>query len=93
LEKSRKDNQVRADRRGMFNDTHGPRHEKWRLLVIARHPVCCICKERVSTVADHVIPLSEGGDWKIENGQGVCAVCHNRKTAAARSRGERGEFQ
>lgn len=65
---------------------YGPSHRRWRAQVLARDPLCVLCcrdEGRVtpSTIADHVIPLSAGGTWKLTNGQGVCRPCHNRKTA------------
>lgn len=40
---------------------YGRRHEKWRLLILHRDPLCKIAKickgEAPSTIADHVIPL------------------------------------
>jgi 5-methylcytosine-specific restriction protein A len=58
------------------------RHRKWRRLILATDPVCRICHIGASTVADHVTPLEDGGDWSLENGQGLCSRCHNRKTVA-----------
>jgi len=49
--------------------------------VLARDPVCRICWKAAATVADHIKPLSRGGDWSLENGQGLCHPCHSRKTA------------
>jgi 5-methylcytosine-specific restriction enzyme A len=35
-----------------------------------------------STVADHITPVRLGGDfWDINNLQGLCASCHNSKSA------------
>jgi hypothetical protein len=42
--------------------------------------------DRVSRVADHVVPLPRPnwweGDWSLENGQGLSLPCHNAKTRA-----------
>ena|ERR1700687_160144 len=57
------------------------RHRRWRKMVLARHPVCNDCHMAISTHADHIIPLSKGGTWHLSNGQGLCASCHNKKTA------------
>jgi 5-methylcytosine-specific restriction protein A len=58
----------------------------WRALrgmVLARHPICCLCQRRASSVADHIIPHQ--GNWDLfcdmANLQGLCAECHNTKTA------------
>jgi 5-methylcytosine-specific restriction protein A len=59
-------------------------------MVLARDPLCKIrrkdiCRE-ISTVADHVIPKSRGGDDSMTNMQGACAPCHSWKTATQDSR-------
>ena len=59
-------------------------HERWRMMVLARHPICRMCGVKPSVVADHIEPLKWGGDWRLENGQGLCKACHNRKTADER---------
>jgi 5-methylcytosine-specific restriction endonuclease McrA len=58
-----------------------PKHRRWRTLVICKDPVCVKCKEEWTTTADHILPLEDGGDWSLENGQGLCTSCHSRKTA------------
>ena len=64
------------------------RHVWWRATVLAQHPDCTGdppntgCRERnVATVADHLVPLSMGGTWDLENGQGLCRSCHAAKSA------------
>jgi len=57
------------------------RHRKWRKMVLARDPICCLCNKAASSVADHIRPLSCGGGWSLDNGQGLCAPCHSKKTA------------
>jgi 5-methylcytosine-specific restriction protein A len=66
---------------------YGVHHRRWRRLVLARDPLC-VDPYRVhgarpvpATVADHVVPLQDGGGWALENGQGLCDECHERKTA------------
>ena len=60
------------------------RHKKWRKMVLARYPVCDICKHNISTVAHH----RDGNVRNImmDNGQGLCKGCHDRLHA---ERGER----
>ena len=60
---------------------YGQQHQRWRKMVLARHPFCQWpgCRE-FSTVADHIVPLAEGGGWSLENGQGLCARHHGVKT-------------
>ncbi len=64
------------------------RHRKWRKMVLARDPICKVCDEATSTIADHIVPLDPSrpweGDWSLDNGQGVCQACHNAKTARER---------
>jgi 5-methylcytosine-specific restriction endonuclease McrA len=54
-------------------------------MILARDPLCKIaffCKGLApSTEADHIVPLSAGGDWSMRNGQGACHRCHSHKTA------------
>ena len=59
---------------------YGPRHQHWRKLVLGREPLCRDCG-KPATDADHIIPLSMGGTWELENGAGRCHRCHSRKTA------------
>ena len=75
-------------------------HRRRREAVLARDPACvsCLSKGEVtpSRVADHIIPLSEWPQeriedaWDLENGAGLCIPCHNRKTM--RERRERGKL-
>jgi hypothetical protein len=39
------------------------------------------CNGALSTVADHVVPVRQGGQWSMENGQGACDLCHQWKRA------------
>jgi|SRR3990167_1640478 len=57
------------------------RHQRWRLLVLARDPICRGCGQAASTVAEHVIPLTRGGTFAMSNGQGCCKSCADYKTA------------
>ena len=69
-------------------------HRSWREAILNRDPACVSCLERGevtrSRVADHIVPLSEWPDdrieeaWSEENGQGLCIPCHNRKTMRER---------
>lgn len=57
---------------------------KQRSDILKRDPVCYLrfpgCTD-ASTVEDHVIPLSQGGDrWSYSNRRGACTSCHNIKT-------------
>jgi 5-methylcytosine-specific restriction protein A len=59
-------------------------HLRWRQMVLARSPYCTACEARgrvtVATEADHIRALRQGGDWSLENGQGLCKPCHSKKT-------------
>jgi 5-methylcytosine-specific restriction protein A len=57
------------------------KHRHWSKMILARNPICCSCREAPSAHADHIMPLKQGGDYSLENGQGLCHPCHNRKTA------------
>jgi 5-methylcytosine-specific restriction protein A len=74
--------QRRKDSRPSAAKRHyGAHHRQWRKLVLARHPICQDCGRAPSTNADHIVALRDGGTWEMENGQGLCASCHSRKTA------------
>ncbi len=52
---------------------------KRRAAVLARDPVCVICRVRDSVVADHIMPMTDRHE--LEDLQGVCDPCHRLKTA------------
>lgn len=64
---------------------YGARHRRWRAAILSRDPICKRCGVEAATVADHVVPLSAGGGWELENGQGLCRGCHAIKTAGERA--------
>lgn len=64
-------------------------HRKWRAAVLRRNPLCVEClkvgRTTRATVADHIVPIRDGGSKRdLENGQGLCHPCHNRKTVSER---------
>ncbi|HUK20572.1 MAG TPA: HNH endonuclease signature motif containing protein [Gemmatimonadales bacterium] len=72
---------VRERRRGSSAKRgYDARHRRWRLLVLARDPICKGCNRTLSTDADHIVPLSKGGTWELSNAQGLCRACHATKT-------------
>jgi 5-methylcytosine-specific restriction protein A len=81
-----------AGRRYDHAERYGARHRAWRRAILDRDPLCRTCQRRPSVVADHVVPIEEGGArFALENGQGLCLACHNAKTARERqTRGEGG---
>jgi 5-methylcytosine-specific restriction endonuclease McrA len=59
---------------------------KVRSQVLQTYPICCACNRAPSTVADHIAPVRLGGEfWDINNIQGLCAACHNSKSAKERN--------
>lgn len=49
--------------------------------ILARDPICRSCGTRPATEADHIIPVSDGGALTdLNNGQGLCHLCHAAKT-------------
>ena len=59
---------------------YGGHHRRWRVPILRRDRICRLCHAAPSTEADHIIPLSRGGTWALENGQGLCKRCHGQKT-------------
>lgn len=51
-----------------------------RARVLARFPVCVICRRAPSTAADHIVNLARGGEDDESNMQGLCEPCHAVKT-------------
>ena len=76
-------------RRGFDTEVGFYQSARWRTVRAAflrEHPLCRVCAARgrvvAAVVADHVVPLKDGGarfDWA--NLTGCCVSCHNRKTA------------
>lgn len=69
---------------------YGVRHEGLRRRVLREEPTCRACGRERSAVADHVVPLCAGGRTERSNMQGLCARCHNRKTARENGFGGQG---
>jgi 5-methylcytosine-specific restriction protein A len=67
---------------------YGRRHQdRFRKGVLARHPVCVICRQQPSTVADHwpldrrqLVAKSLDPDDPV-HGRGLCASCDSAQTA------------
>jgi len=66
-----------------------------RIRTLARDPICKICKQRPSSIADHI--KDHKGDMMLfadfGNLQGLCTGCHSEKTAAAWGFGGNAEKQ
>jgi 5-methylcytosine-specific restriction protein A len=55
---------------------------KIRAVFLRDYPLCNICKQKESTVLDHITPVRLGGDfWNTRNYQALCKYCHNSKSA------------
>lgn len=53
-----------------------------RTYILNRDRICRACGKAPATEADHIIPLANGGENTIKNGQGLCRTCHWKKTQA-----------
>lgn len=87
---------MNADRPKYAHLYDGPRWQKLRKLVLAKHPVCTRCNERLSTLADHIVPAGVAieevkaskrfpldpwaGFYLMSNLTGLCRSCHGLKT-------------
>lgn len=71
---------VKANRGSTKQRGYSGKHASWwRLTVLANHPQCPC--GAVATVADHIVPIAEGGDpLDLRNGDGLCRSCHAKKT-------------
>jgi 5-methylcytosine-specific restriction protein A len=81
---------IREKRDGLYTDNPVWR-KYYRPVILARHIVCQICHEQPSTIVDHIVAIEDGGEaLKLDNLQGVCRSCHNRKTREEiKARGDR----
>jgi 5-methylcytosine-specific restriction enzyme A len=71
----------------------GRANQERRRQLFAREPLCRACatsgRVTTATVADHVVPLAEGGRDEMPNLEPLCADCHQVKTQAESARGIR----
>ena len=69
----------------------GRANQARRLRVFARNPLCVPCEAlgrvTLATIADHAIPLAEGGRDDEGNLRGICPSCHREKTVEESKRG------
>ena len=68
-----------------YLDVPYAKYRKLRRLVLARDPQCVYCGAKATT-ADHVQPLSQGGESKLDNLVGACASCNYSKGARPSTR-------
>jgi 5-methylcytosine-specific restriction enzyme A len=59
---------------------YGAEHRALRRRVLGEEPICGACRFRLSTISDHIVPLSRGGLTVRENLQGLCRECSASKT-------------
>ncbi|MFI9202624.1 HNH endonuclease [Streptomyces sp. NPDC053048] len=45
---------------------------------------CVVCGARQQLQVDHIVPISRGGTWDLENAQTLCRTCHLEKTVRDR---------
>ncbi|WP_438445895.1 HNH endonuclease [Gorillibacterium sp. sgz5001074] len=84
-----KEHHLQYDRnRGSSSERgYGSRWRKYREDFLKKHPLCKTCKDSgvlsTADVVDHIIPHRGDQDlfWNPENHQGLCFICHSRKTA------------
>ena len=65
------------------------RWRRFRAWYLSAFPLCALCakegRSKVATILDHITELTDGGaELDVDNVQGLCAACHNRKTAEMR---------
>lgn len=61
-----------------------------RNYILQRDQLCRHCGQRPPTVADHIVPVAEGGSHDPDlNGQGLCDPCDAVKTSQDAARGRR----
>lgn len=67
--------------------------QRARAELFAADPLCAECRRNglvtLATQRDHIVPLEEGGADSVENTQGLCDDCHDKKSKAERERGLR----
>lgn len=82
------DHRASASQRG-----YGAEHRRIRKQVLAEEPLCreCLKEGRAvpTEIADHITPLSQGGQTVRSNYQGLCRAHHDAKTARESAQGTR----
>ena len=71
----------RSGQRHLHGGGNNPAWRARRAAVLARDPVCTLCGQAPSTVAEHRIPKRSGGSDDMRNLRGTCKTCADRKTA------------
>lgn len=61
-------------------------YRKNRRIVLEGSPLCAICRKRRATTADHIVPVSWGGDHSLENLRPACGPCNFSRGAKGKRR-------
>ncbi|MFJ3634641.1 HNH endonuclease [Streptomyces sp. NPDC090112] len=80
---------ARKSARNLTRDAAWERRVRPRALVRDGF-ACTSCGARESLEVDHIIPISRGGTWELENAQTLCKSCHWQKTLWERRQGADG---
>jgi 5-methylcytosine-specific restriction protein A len=68
-------------------------NQRRRAQLFAAEPWCRTCRAQGirtrATIADHIVPLAEGGADTLDNLAPVCHACHQVKTHTEAMRGQR----
>jgi 5-methylcytosine-specific restriction protein A len=71
---------------------YGWDYQKARKRLLQDEPLCRECLKNgrvtVARIADHVIPLAQGGSRSANNLQPLCAPCHRAKTLSEAQAGK-----
>ena len=69
---------------------YGREHCIIRAQVLTEEPLCRAFDKAglvaVTTIADHIVPMSQGGKTIRSNYQGLCGPCHKAKAAQGAAR-------
>lgn len=80
----------RSRKRTTTERGYGWKHQQMREIVLREEPLCRLCREAgrvtASTIADHIVPLAEGGTGDRDNYQPLCGPCSDAKTQAEAKR-------
>ena len=92
--KRNRDKEANSNReRAFYNTTEW---KQTRLLQLNREPLCRFCSEQgrvePATVADHVVPIADGGDRLVLNNlRSLCKPHHDQRTRRDQNEAQRKE--